>query len=222
MSSLLRKEMQRMLFRPEGQKLQKFIEIHEATSGRTFSLCLRDQDQRGAAVCGEISEITLFWIKQVAEFQNSGSKKKLKSQFCLSSCLEDSYLRTEVWLLQDLTLLDGRDPDVDDPCFLMHFSTVRSVTAFSCGAKYSMARALVALSDKHCGRPLTLVNYDLAYIGPSSIYLNRGDCVVLMQICFYAANLVCLSLCPYLWTESDISIYYGSSRQHYSSWGPAK
>uniref|UniRef100_A0AAZ3RBL7 Exocyst complex component Sec3 PIP2-binding N-terminal domain-containing protein n=1 Tax=Oncorhynchus tshawytscha TaxID=74940 RepID=A0AAZ3RBL7_ONCTS len=165
MSSLLRKEMQRMLFRPEGQKLQKFIEIHEATSGRHF-LCVY------------------------------GKKTKLKSQFCLSSCLEDSYLRTEVWLLQDLTLLDGRDPDVDDPCFLMHFSTVRSVTAFSCGAKYSMARALVALSDKHCGRPLTLVNYDLAYIGPSSIYLNRGDCVVLMQICFYAANLVCLSLCP--------------------------
>ncbi|XP_031673146.1 exocyst complex component 1-like [Oncorhynchus kisutch] len=127
--------------------------------------------------------------------QNSGSKRS-SSLSLPEFCLEDSYLRTEVWLLQDLTLLDGRDPDVDDPCFLMHFSTVRSVTAFSCGAKYSMARALVALSDKHCGRPLTLVNYDLAYIGPSSIYLNRGDCVVLMQICFYAANLVCLSLCP--------------------------
>uniref|UniRef100_A0A8L0DKM3 Exocyst complex component Sec3 PIP2-binding N-terminal domain-containing protein n=1 Tax=Oncorhynchus mykiss TaxID=8022 RepID=A0A8L0DKM3_ONCMY len=169
MSSLLRKEMQRMLFRPEGQKLQKFIEIHEATSGRHF-LCVYGKKK---------NSIFYFLLLFIYLFNHL-----------------DSYLRTEVWLLQDLTLLDGRDPDVDDPCFLMHFSTVRSVTAFSCGAKYSMARALVALSDKHCGRPLTLVNYDLAYIGPSSIYLNRGDCVVLMQICFYAANLVCLSLCP--------------------------
>nr|XP_046194646.1 exocyst complex component 1-like [Oncorhynchus gorbuscha] len=179
MSSLLRKEMQRMLFRPEGQKLQKFIEIHEATPGRHF-LCVYVTKTKEVQLCVVRSQKSLY----------SGSNKLLNSR------LEDSYLRTEVWLLQDLTLLDGRDPDVDDPCFLMHFSTVRSVTAFSCGAKYSMARALVALSDKHCGRPLTLVNYDLAYIGPSSIYLNRGDCVVLMQICFYAANLVCLSLCP--------------------------
>ncbi|XP_064870960.1 exocyst complex component 1-like [Oncorhynchus nerka] len=191
MSSLLRKEMQRMLFRPEGQKLQKFIEIHEATSGRHF-LCVYVTKTKEVQLCVVRSQKS----NKLLNSHKSGSKKKLKSQFCLSSCLEDSYQRTEVWLLQDLTLLDGRDPDVDDPCFLMHFSTVRSVTAFSCGAKYSMARALVALSDKHCGRPLTLVNYDLAYIGPSSIYLNRGDCVVLMQICFYAANLVCLSLCP--------------------------
>ena len=28
------------------------------------------------------------------------------------SRLEDSYKRTEVWALQDLTLIDGRDPDV--------------------------------------------------------------------------------------------------------------
>ncbi|XP_055767177.1 exocyst complex component 1-like [Salvelinus fontinalis] len=199
MSSLLRKEMQRMLFRPEGQKLQKFIEIHEATPGRHF-LCVYVTKTKEVQLCVVRSQKSLYSgsnkLHNSQKSQNSGSKKKLKSQFCLSSCLEDSYLRTEVWLLQDLTLLDGRDPDVDDPCFLMHFSTVRSVTAFSCGAKYCMARALVALSDKHCGRPLTLVNYDLAYISPSSVYLNRGDCVVLMQICFYAANLVCLSLCP--------------------------
>ncbi|XP_028974253.1 exocyst complex component 1-like isoform X2 [Esox lucius] len=128
--------------------------------------------------------------------QYSASRKKLHSQFSQRSGLEDSYLRTEVWLLQDLALLDGRDPDIDDPCFLMHFSTVRSVTAFSCGAKYSLARALVNLSEQHCGRPLTLVNYDMAYIKPSCVYSNRGDCVIVMQICFYAANLVCLSMCP--------------------------
>ncbi|XP_028974252.1 exocyst complex component 1-like isoform X1 [Esox lucius] len=188
MSSLLKEEMKRVLFRPEGQKLQEFIEIHEPVPGRHF-LCVYVTKTKEVHLCVVRSQ-------KSQKSQYSASRKKLHSQFSQRSGLEDSYLRTEVWLLQDLALLDGRDPDIDDPCFLMHFSTVRSVTAFSCGAKYSLARALVNLSEQHCGRPLTLVNYDMAYIKPSCVYSNRGDCVIVMQICFYAANLVCLSMCP--------------------------
>lgn len=84
----------------------------------------------------------------------------------------------------------------DDPCFLLHFSKVRTVTAISCSAKYAFVRALVALSDQYCQRPLNLLNFDWVYIKPTSFYSNRGDCVVLSQICFYAFNLVCLSMCP--------------------------
>ena len=84
----------------------------------------------------------------------------------------------------------------DDPCFLLHFDKVRTVKAVSCSAKYAFVRALVALSDQHCQRSLNLQNFDWAYIKPTSFYSNRGDCVVLSQICFYALNLVCLSMCP--------------------------
>lgn len=84
----------------------------------------------------------------------------------------------------------------DDPCFLLHFDKVRTVTATSCSAKYAIVRSLVALSDQHCQRTLNLQNFDWAYIKPTSFYSNRGDCVVLSQICFYAFNLVCLSMCP--------------------------
>lgn len=84
----------------------------------------------------------------------------------------------------------------DDPCFLLHFDKVRTVTAVSCSAKYAIVRALVALSDQHCQCSLNLRNFDWAYIKPTSFYSNRGDCVVLTQICFYAINLVCLSMCP--------------------------
>lgn len=38
----------------------------------------------------------------------SGSKKSHTKR----SSLQDCYRRTEVWALQDLTLIDGRDPDV--------------------------------------------------------------------------------------------------------------
>ncbi|MEQ2167611.1 hypothetical protein GOODEAATRI_005779, partial [Goodea atripinnis] len=69
----------------------------------------------------------------------------------------------------------------DDPCFLLHFDKVRTVTAITCSAKYTMVRALVALCDRHCQRPLNLQNFDFTYIKPTTYYYNRGDCVVLLR-----------------------------------------
>uniref|UniRef100_A0A3B4DHU4 Exocyst complex component Sec3 PIP2-binding N-terminal domain-containing protein n=1 Tax=Pygocentrus nattereri TaxID=42514 RepID=A0A3B4DHU4_PYGNA len=163
MSSLLKEEMQRVLFRPEKRTLVEFIEIEEEKRGRHF-LCVSGKTP---------VDIYMYRIG-----------------------LEDSYVKTEVWALQELSILDGRDPDIDDPCFLMHFDTVRPVKAVSCAAKYSLARCLVSLSDTHQHTELHLHNFDWTYIKPTSIYSNRGDCMVLMRICFYAFNLVCLSLCP--------------------------
>ncbi|KAJ0033042.1 hypothetical protein NQD34_000149 [Periophthalmus magnuspinnatus] len=183
MSSLLREEMQRVLFRPAKQRLVEFIEIEEPPQGRHF-LCVsvaKRQVQLSIVRC----QITQTTIK-------TGSKRSQTKR----SSIQDCYKRTEIWFLEDLSLVDGRDPDVDDPCFLLHFSKVRTVTAISCSAKYSIVRALVALSDQYCQRTLNLRNFDWVYIKPTSFYSNRGDCVVLSQICFYAFNLVCLSMCP--------------------------
>uniref|UniRef100_A0A8C6PET0 Exocyst complex component 1 like n=1 Tax=Nothobranchius furzeri TaxID=105023 RepID=A0A8C6PET0_NOTFU len=167
MSSLLREEMQRVLFRPAKHRLVEFIEIEEPTLGRHF-LCV------------------------FVTAQKSGSKKSQTQR----SSIQDCYKKMETWSLQDLTLVDGRDPDVDDPCFLLHFDEVRPITAVSCSAKYTMVRALVALSDQYCQSSLNLQNFDYAYIKPTTYYYNRGDCIVLSKICLYACNLVCLSMCP--------------------------
>ncbi|XP_029918906.1 exocyst complex component 1-like [Myripristis murdjan] len=184
MSSLLREEMQRVLFRPERQRLVEFIEIEEPSQGRHF-LCVSVAQNKEVQLC-------IVRCKKSQSLSVSGSKKSHTKR----SSFQESYRKTEIWSLQDLTLVDGRDPDVDDPCFLLHFDKVRSVTAISSSAKYTLVRALVALSDQHCQRLLNLRNFDWAYIKPTSFYLNRGDCVVLMQVCFYAFNLVCLSMCP--------------------------
>uniref|UniRef100_A0A3B4GCE1 Exocyst complex component 1-like n=3 Tax=Haplochromini TaxID=319058 RepID=A0A3B4GCE1_9CICH len=165
MSSLLREEMQRVLFRPAKERLVEFIEIEEPSHGRHF-FCM---------------SVPL--------------KSTSKRSFTKRSCIQECYRRAEIWSLKDLTLIDGRNPDVDDPCFLLHFDEVRTVTAISCSAKYAMVRALVALSDRYCQRSLNLRNFDWPYIKPTSFYSNKGDCAVLSQICFYAINLVCLSMC---------------------------
>ncbi|KAF6738004.1 Exocyst complex component 1 [Oryzias melastigma] len=181
MSSLLREEMQRVLFRPEKHRLVEFIEIEELSRGRHF-LCVSVGKNKVVQLC-------------IVQCHVSLSSKSKKSQTKRSS-IQDCYRKAEVWSLQDLTLVDGRDPDVDDPCFLLHFDKVRSVTAVSSSAKYTMVRALVAVSDRYCQRTLPLRNFDCAYIKPTTFYSNRGDCVVLSQICLYACNLVCLSMCP--------------------------
>ncbi|KAM6939806.1 exocyst complex component 1-like [Xenentodon cancila] len=184
MSSLLREEMQRVVFRPAKHTLVEFIEIEEPLQGRHF-LCV-------SVGKGKVVQLS------VVQCQPSKTSLKSGSKHCHTkrSSIQESYRRTEIWSLQDLTLVDGRDPDVDDPCFLLHFDKVRSVTAVSCSAKYTIVRSLTALSDRYYQRPLNLHNFDCAYIKPTSFYSNRGDCVVLSQICFYACNLVCLSMCP--------------------------
>ncbi|XP_011615814.1 exocyst complex component 1-like [Takifugu rubripes] len=184
MSSLLREEMQRVLFRPTKQNLVEFIEIEEPSQGRHF-LCVSVAKNKMVQLSVVRCQMSLTKIK-------SGSKKSRTKR----SRIQDCYRRTEIWSLQDLNLVDGRDPDVDDPCFLLHFDKVRTVTAISSSAKYAIVRALVVLSDKYCQSSLNLRNFDWAYIKPTSFYSNRGDCVVLSQICFYAFNLVCLSMCP--------------------------
>ncbi|XP_077379240.1 exocyst complex component 1-like [Festucalex cinctus] len=185
MSSLLREEMQRVLFRPAKQRLLEFIEIEEPEIGRHF-LCVSIANRKSLVqLCIVRCQMTQTPIK-------SGSKKGHTKRSSIQEC----YRRTEIWSLKDLTLVDGRDPDVDDPCFLLHFGKVRTVHAVSCSAKYAFVRALVAVSEQYGQRSLNLDNFDWAYIKPTSFYSNRGDCVVLSQICFYAFNLVCLSMCP--------------------------
>ncbi|XP_029001627.1 exocyst complex component 1-like isoform X1 [Betta splendens] len=184
MSSLLREEMQRVLFRPAKERLVEFIEIEEPSQGRHF-LCVSVAKNKVVQLCIVRCQLSQSSLK-------SGGKNPSTKR----SNIQDCYRRTEIWSLENLTLVDGRDPDVDDPCFLLHFDKVRTVTATSCSAKYAIVRSLVALSDQHCQKSLNLQNFDWAYIKPTSFYSNRGDCVVLSQICFYAFNLVCLSMCP--------------------------
>ncbi|XP_051558205.1 exocyst complex component 1-like [Myxocyprinus asiaticus] len=178
MSSLLREEMDRVLFRPVGQKLEEFIEIEEEKQGRHF-ICISTKDKE--------AQISVVHCRRSKHSQS----KKLRHYG-----LEDNYERIETWALEDLMILDGRDPDTDDPCFLMHFDTVRTIRAVSCAAKYNLARCLLSLSRKYHHTALKLQNFDQSYIEPTSMYSDRGDCMVLSQICFYAFNLVCLSLCP--------------------------
>lgn len=72
-----------------------------------------------------------------------------------------------------------------------------SLEAYSCASKYAFARTVNKLNHAYLKKDLQIVNFDSTYINDDSIWSsNNKDCLVLMRICFYAFNLVCLSLCP--------------------------
>ncbi|XP_021252565.1 uncharacterized protein LOC110398883 isoform X3 [Numida meleagris] len=96
------------------------------------------------------------------------------------------------------TLKLGTEDTVEDnPYFDMHFHKVYSMEAYSCASKYTFARTLNNLNETYLKKDLKIVNFDSTYLNDDSIWSsNNRDCLVLMRICFYASNLLCLSLCP--------------------------
>ncbi|XP_042727890.1 exocyst complex component 1-like isoform X2 [Lagopus leucura] len=110
---------------------------------------------------------------------------------------EEKYEVVEKWFLKDLEMIDGKEADTDNPYFDMHFHKVYSMEAYSCASKYTFARTLSNLNETYLKKDLKIVNFDSTYLNDDSIWSsNNRDCLVLMRICFYASNLLCLSLCP--------------------------
>ncbi|XP_029440000.1 exocyst complex component 1-like [Rhinatrema bivittatum] len=169
MSSLVKDDLEKKLFKPEGHSLHEFIEI-EGTSNERYFLC---------AAVTKYEDVQICMVK----------RHRIQ--------LEEMYEVAEFWLLKDLELIDGKDADADNPYFDLQFGKLYSWEAYSCASKYAFARSLVKLNETYLQKDIQIVNFDMAYIEDSAIWSsNNGDCLVLMRICFYASNLLCLSLCP--------------------------
>ncbi|XP_033016415.1 exocyst complex component 1-like [Lacerta agilis] len=170
MSSLVKEDLNKKLFKSLGQSLYEFIEV-ECSGKDRFYLC-------ASVTKGEEVQITM-----VKHFRIG---------------LDENYEISEKWFLDDLEMIDGKEADTDNPWFDMHFKKVYSWEAYSCASKYAFARTLNKLNEMYLQKDLKIVNFDFTYIKDGSFWSsnNGDDCLVLMRICFYASNLLCLSLCP--------------------------
>ncbi|XP_025889334.1 exocyst complex component 1-like [Nothoprocta perdicaria] len=169
MSSLLKEELAKRLFGPLRRRLHEFIEVEGAGAERRY-LC-------AAVTKGE--EVEICMVKHFRVDQ------------------EEQFEIVEKWFLKDLEMIDGKEADTDNPYFDMHFHKVYSMEAYSCASKYTFARTVNKLNEMYLKKDLKIVNFDSTYLNDDSIWSsNNRDCLVLMRICFYASNLLCLSLCP--------------------------
>ncbi|XP_075434624.1 exocyst complex component 1-like [Ascaphus truei] len=169
MSSLIKEDMEKKLFKPKGHTLYEFIETKSKSKERYY-------------LCASVTKHEEVQISLVKHYR---------------VCLDEKYEVSQMWLLKDLEFIDGKEADTDNPYFDMMFEEIYNVEAYSCASKYAFARSLIKLNTLYTKRDLKVVNYDTAYTEEGVIWSsNNGDCLVLMRICFYASNLLCLSLCP--------------------------
>ncbi|OCT96860.1 exocyst complex component 1-like [Xenopus laevis] len=169
MSSLLKEDMEKKLFKPKGHTLYEFIEIKSELKER-FYLCTSVVKRK---------EVHISLVKHY------------------KVCLDEKYEIAERWFLKDLECIDGKDADTDNAHFDMKFEEVCNVEAYSCASKYAFVRSIIKLNTLYTKRDIKVINFDSSYIEDGVMWSsNNGDCLVLMRICFYASNLLCLALCP--------------------------
>uniref|UniRef100_A0A8C9FDS9 Exocyst complex component 1 like n=2 Tax=Phasianidae TaxID=9005 RepID=A0A8C9FDS9_PAVCR len=159
-----------------------------------FAACAED-------VSGSSAFHTNFFMLKKSDLLHSTQLTKSEEvEICMVKHFrdrEEKYEVVEKWFLKDLEMIDGKEADTDNPYFDMHFHKVYSMEAYSCASKYTFARTLSNLNEMYLKKDLKIVNFDSTYLNDDSIWSsNNRDCLVLMRICFYASNLLCLSLCP--------------------------
>ncbi|XP_065592194.1 exocyst complex component 1-like isoform X1 [Cyrtonyx montezumae] len=198
MSSLVKEDLAKRLFGPRRLRLHEFIEVEGSGTERCY-LCaavlqrICHQSKQDMSIIHTVPALELG-------FHYSVVTKNEEVEICMVKHFrdrEEKYEVVEKWFLKDLEMIDGKEADTDNPYFDMHFHKVYSMEAYSCASKYTFARTLSNLNDTYLKKDLKIVNFDSTYLNDDSIWSsNNRDCLVLMRICFYASNLLCLSLCP--------------------------
>ncbi|XP_069090641.1 exocyst complex component 1-like [Pleurodeles waltl] len=169
MSSLLKEDLEKKLFNPKGHALYEFIEI----------LC---KAKKRFYLCASVTTSEEVHISLVKHYRVG---------------LDEKYEITRTWFLKDLEVIDGKEADTDNAFFDMQFEKTFRWEAYSCASKYAFTRSLIKLNNMYIKKEIRVVNFDTTYVDTDAIWSSsNGDCLVLMRICFYASNLLCLSLCP--------------------------
>uniref|UniRef100_A0A452IJC1 Exocyst complex component Sec3 PIP2-binding N-terminal domain-containing protein n=1 Tax=Gopherus agassizii TaxID=38772 RepID=A0A452IJC1_9SAUR len=100
-----------------------------------------------------------------------------------------------MWLLKDLTLIDGKEAMQDYPKFDMHFEHVYSWEAFSTAAKYAFTRCIRKMSKIHYRRDIEFVNFDNDYLSDAGLFQVSEDTMLALKLCIQILNCACLLGC---------------------------
>uniref|UniRef100_A0A4W3IJV6 Exocyst complex component Sec3 PIP2-binding N-terminal domain-containing protein n=1 Tax=Callorhinchus milii TaxID=7868 RepID=A0A4W3IJV6_CALMI len=111
----------------------------------------------------------------------------------MTSNQNEQYEKVNTWHLKDLKLLDGKEADEDNPHFEMHFDKIYNWEASSTASKYAFLRCLLELNNIYLGEEIVFVNFDTNYLYENSATINKGDCLLVMNLCvLYFCNCVLL------------------------------
>ncbi|XP_038649411.1 exocyst complex component 1-like [Scyliorhinus canicula] len=165
MANVRKAMLQENIFTPKGEKLMHVLQIQVSEENEDYCLCL---------TVTRNEEVQITFLKILP----NGHKEK--------------YMIQEVWFLEDLTLVDGRDATTDNPFLDLHFQTVCSWEACSTGAKYAFIRSLRKMNKIYLQKDIQFLNFDSDFIQDMSFFGVPEDTMMVIQLCLQAFNCFCL------------------------------
>ncbi|XP_065266061.1 exocyst complex component 1-like [Emys orbicularis] len=169
MSASLKMSLQDIVFRPKREKLVHVLEL---------SMPSTMQGEEQSYLC-----VTVTREKDVKITYLITVEKKTSIQYKID-CM---------WLLKDLTLIDGKEAMQDYPKFDMHFEHVYSWEAFSTAAKYAFTRCIRKMSKIHYRRDIEFVNFDDDYMSDTGLFQVSEDTMLALKLCIQLLNCLILS-----------------------------
>eukprot|EP00062_Callorhinchus_milii_P008300 gi/632950991/ref/XP_007891040.1/ PREDICTED: uncharacterized protein LOC103178224 [Callorhinchus milii] len=216
MSAILRNELKKKIFKPNGDRLfavlplainvMKLSASNKNIRSRTLGNLIVFQSSLEKML---VTESTILIHPKVYSVIYSSGLWALQTTSKLTNCQDvqitfvkimtsnqnEQYEKVNTWHLKDLKLLDGKEADEDNPHFEMHFDKIYNWEASSTASKYAFLRCLLELNNIYLGEEIVFVNFDTNYLYENSATINKGDCLLVMNLCvLYFCNCVCLSL----------------------------
>ncbi|XP_062898521.1 exocyst complex component 1-like [Mobula hypostoma] len=138
MAALLRKELKKEVFHPNGDRLFAVIEV---VTG--------EQEDERYYLCSSVTnckEVQITFVKNMISSEN------------------EQFEKITTWYLEDLKLVDGKEANQDNPHFDMHFDKVYGWESSSTASKYTFVRCLQELNRHYLGKKITFVNFDADFL----------------------------------------------------------
>ncbi|XP_053893368.1 exocyst complex component 1-like [Malaclemys terrapin pileata] len=169
MSASLKMSLQDIVFRPKREKLVHVLELSMPSTMQ------REEQSYLCVTVTREKDVKITYLITVEE--------KTSIQYKID-CM---------WLLKDLTLIDGKEAMQDYPKFDMHFEHVYSWEAFSTAAKYAFTRCIRKMSKIHYRRDIEFVNFDDDYMSATGHFQVSEDTMLALKLCIQVLNCLILS-----------------------------
>ncbi|XP_025059859.1 exocyst complex component 1-like [Alligator sinensis] len=204
MAANLKINLQDIVFRPKSEKLVHVLELAKP--------CIAQGEESPYLCVTAASDEELLWIYGTLEYPHFpeeliscfGSldlfltkEKDVKITYLITAekITGVRYNINGVWLVKDLTVIDGKEAMQDNPRFDMHFEQVHTWEAFSTAAKYAFVRCVRELSKTTYGRDVEFVNFDNDFLRETGHFYITEDIMLTLKLCLQGLNCACFLGC---------------------------
>ncbi|KAF4012992.1 hypothetical protein G4228_004458 [Cervus hanglu yarkandensis] len=166
MSSLVKEDLEKKLFKPLSQNLCEFIEIEFSVQDRYY-LCVSVTKNEEVKIImvkhyriglDEKYEVTKKWSLNDLQMIDGKEADTVKVVKVKKSDKGDFYKRQIAWALRDLAVVDAKDAIKENPEFDLHFEKIYKWVASSTAEKNAFISCIWKLNQRYLRKKIDFVN----------------------------------------------------------------